>query len=140
VFDLIQEKMVRAEMDRAWRESLAQDPARRHEEGGYITANRDGSHQVDRWPRGIRASVLPPPLDSNKCYNGKHVVAAFHTHPNPPVDETGMEWEQGPSRSDVRWHMRRQLPGVVISWLLVYEIDLGGKVRVVGKRDEVIQP
>jgi hypothetical protein len=81
---------------------------------------------------------VPPPLDANNCYNEKPVVAAFHTHPNPPVDEVGREWEQGPSESDRRWHRERNLRGFVVSLMLVYEIDENASVSVVGKRDEVL--
>jgi hypothetical protein len=73
---------------------------------------------------------VPPPLDANHCYNGKVVVAAFHTHPNPPVDEAGQEWEQGPSESDQRWHKRRKLRGFVISRTLIYELDVDGTFSV----------
>jgi hypothetical protein len=132
------DRSILAEMKRAWRESRAEDPKQRHEEGGYILLNADGSYTVERWPRGEQFRIAPPPLDINGCYNGTQVIAVFHTHPNPPIDEAGREWEQGPSEADRRWHVRRRLRGFVISATSVYEIAVDGTATVVGKRDEVL--
>lgn len=125
-------------MNRAWRESRPADQADRHEEGGYIVYHPDRSLGVERWPRGEKFRIVPPLLDANTCYNGKVVIAAFHTHPNPPIDENGQEWEQGPSQSDRRWHALRNLRGYVISRMLVYEIDAAANISVVGRREEVL--
>jgi hypothetical protein len=138
--DLLSDPALVAEINRAWQESQPDDSADRHEEGGYIAMNPDLSYSVERWPRGGSSHILPPPLDANNRYNGKMVVAAFHTHPNPPIDDAGREWEQAPSESDRRWHARRKLRGLVISRMLVYEIDVNAIVSVVGKRDEVLAP
>ena len=101
--------------------------------------NADGSFGVARWPRGESDRVTPPPLDSGgDRYNGLSVVAVFHTHPNPPMDEEGREWEQEPSASDRRWHGRRRLRGFVISQALVYDIGVNTGVTVIGRRDEVL--
>jgi hypothetical protein len=129
---------IRAEIIRAWRESQAEDPIKRHEEGGYIVQNEDGTLAAERWSRGERSRITPPPLDDEGRYNQKVVIAAFHTHPNPPVDEEGRQWEQAPSESDRRWHKRRRLRGFVIGGTLVYEIDAAGKISVIGKREEVL--
>jgi hypothetical protein len=102
--------------------------------------NPDHSYGVERWPRGEESRIVPPALDANSVYNGNAVVAAFHTHPNPPLDEVGREWEQGPSEADRRWHRRRKVRGIVITRTLVYEIDVNGTVSVLGKRDEVLLP
>jgi hypothetical protein len=127
-----------AEISRAWQESQTDDPAARHEEGGYVVLNPDLSYGVERWRRGGQFRIVPPSLDVNGCYNGRVVVAAFHTHPNPSVDETGREWEQGPTESDRRWHVRRKLRGYVVSRTVVYLIDVNAVVSVVGRRDEVL--
>jgi hypothetical protein len=66
------------------------------------------------------------------------VVAAFHTHPNPPIDEAGQEWEQYPSTADRRWHQRHRLGGFVVSAALIYQIDAHGNVQIVGERDKVL--
>jgi hypothetical protein len=135
--DPLKHPAIVAEISRAWRESQADDPTDRHEEGGYVVLNPDLSYGVERWPRGGQSRITPPSLDANNCYNGKVVAAAFHTHPNPPMDENGREWEQGPSESDRRWHRRRKLRGLVVSRTLVYEIDLQAGISVVGTRNEV---
>jgi hypothetical protein len=129
-----------AELDRAWRESQPDAPTYRHEEGGYIVQNDDNSYSIERWPRGGQSRIMPPPLDANNCYNGRAVIATFHTHPHPPIDEMGREWEQRPSESDRRWHERRRVHGIVISRELVFEIDANGTVSVLGKRREVLRP
>lgn len=138
--DPLKDPVIIAELSRAWRESASNDPQNRHEEGGYIVQNSNLSYGVQRWPRGDQSRIQPPPLEANNCYNGKSVVATFHTHPNQPVDEHGREWEQGPSESECRWHRRRRLRGYVISRMLVYEIGVEASVSVAGKRDEVLLP
>lgn len=122
----------------AWRDSQPDVSAARHEEGGYITQGADGSLSLDRWPRGMQARIVPPPLEPENRYNGKMVIATFHTHPNPSIDEEGQRWEQAPSLADRRWHQRRSLPGLVVARSLVYRIDSSGGVSVVGPREEVL--
>lgn len=100
--------------------------------------NPDHSYAIERWARGEQSRIVPPALDADNCYNMRRVVAAFHTHPNPPVDEAGAEWEQGPSESDRRWHGRRKLRGFVVSQMFIYEIDANANVSAIGKRDEVL--
>ena len=124
-------------MNAAWTDSQSTSPANRHEEGGYIV-DAEGSLEVHRWPRGEQSRLTPPHLDADHCYNGKVAIAAFHTHPNPPIDENGEEWEQSPSKSDQRWHQRHKLRGFVISRSLVYEIDVLGNVSVAGTREKVL--
>lgn len=129
---------VREEMARAWADSLSDDPINRHEEGGYIIRYPDGVLTVERWPRGEQARIIPPPMESNNRYNGDEVVAAFHTHPNPPVDELGQIWNPAPSPADLRWHVRHRLTGFVIADEFVYEIDNNAGVKVVGPRVSVL--
>lgn len=136
--DLLTDPFVRGEIRRAWRDSQSDDAVQRHEEGGYIVLNADRSWGVERWARGSHFRIAPPPMDARNCYNGRAVMGTFHTHPNPPVDETGVEWEQGPSESDRRWHRRRKVPGLVVSASLVYEIREDASVIVLGKREEVL--
>jgi hypothetical protein len=138
--DLLKDPAICAALDRAWRESQADDPTQRHEEGGFVVRNDDGSYGIERWPQGGQSRIVPPSLDADRCYNGRAVVAAFHTHPNPPIDELGREWEQGPSESDCRWHARRKLPGIVVSRALVYGMDTSANVSVLGKHEEVFPP
>ena len=136
--DPLLDPTVIAELKRAWLESDTFSESNRHEEGGYILSNSDLSFAVERWPRGKQSRISPPALDANDCYNGRVVVATFHTHPNPPTDEAGEEWEQGPSQSDRRWHAIRKLKGFVISRFHVYEIGPDGAIAVVGRHDEVL--
>jgi hypothetical protein len=136
--DPLDDPAIVAEMAQAWQESLSDDPVERHEEGGFVVLNSEGLYAVERWPRGGQSRILPLPLDAHNCYNGRVVVAAFHTHPNPPIDEIGQNWEQGPSQSDRRWHGRRRLRGFVISRELVYEIDVKANILVIGNRNEVL--
>jgi hypothetical protein len=136
--DAIANPLIKSELRRAWQQSLEDDPINRHEERGYIVLNPDSSLAVERWPRGEQSRIVPPLLAADNRYNGKPVVAAFHTHPNPSVDEEGRLWEQAPSPSDRRWHGRRKLRGYVISGSHVYAVDANGSVSVLGKRDEVL--
>jgi hypothetical protein len=138
--DPLADPAITAEIKRAWDDSQADDSTVRHEEGGYIVLNSDLSYGIERWPRGGQGRISPPPLEVNNRYNGKPVVATFHTHPNPPLDESRQEWEQGPSESDRRWHEHRGLRGLVVSRMLVYEIGANGRIAVIGKRDEVLSP
>jgi len=138
--DLLAEPAIIAEIKRAWLESQVDDAAKRHEEGGYITLGPDQSLAIERWLRGSQSRILPPPMDRKNCYNGRVVVATFHTHPNPPIDEDGQEWEQSPGESDRRWHARRGLRGFVVTRTFVYEIDAMATVTVVGKHNEVLGP
>jgi hypothetical protein len=126
------------EISRAWRDSAADDPANRHEEGGYIVLKADRSFGVKRWPAGERSGIVPPSLDMNNRYDDKEVVAAFHTHPNPALDEAGREWDQGPSESDRRWHARRKLLGFVIGRVFVYKIGVNATIEVIGRREDVL--
>lgn len=129
---------VRGEFRRAWNDSLADDRAYRHEEGGYIVLNADLSYRIERWPSGERCGIVPPALEVKNRYRGSEVVAAFHTHPNPSIDEDGREWKEGPSERDRRWHIRRELRGFVIALEYIYEIDLNGTIMVVGRREDML--
>lgn len=136
--DLLADNGVLAALRQAWLDSQADSPLERHEEGGYIVRDSGGGYHVERWPRGGESRIAPPTIDPKGCYNGRVVLAVFHTHPNRPVDETGREWEQGPSQSDVQWHVRRKLTGWVVGWTTVYEIGPDGTIAVAGERNEVI--
>ena len=136
----LSDPVIVAAIAEAWRDSTADNPDTRHEEGGYIVQNPDGTLTLERWPSGEQFQIVPPALDSNNCYNGRMVVATFHTHPNPPVDESGRKWDQAPGAADKRWHHRRNLRGFVISAAQVFEITPDGNVVVIGKREEVLKP
>lgn len=134
---LLRDPAVISGIRQAWEDSRAEDAAQRHEEGGYIV--RLGMLlKIQRWPRGQRGRIAPPALDDRNCYNGGVVIAAFHTHPNPPIDENDAEWEQEPSASDRRWHARRKFPGYVVCRDAVYAIDADGNVEDLGQHEQVL--
>lgn len=135
----IDDPAVKAAMRQAWEDSQANDPKNRHEEGGYIVKNPDGSYGVARWPRGAGASIAPPPRDSNGKYKGKEVVGEFHTHPNPPVDENGKKWTQGGHRGDWDGIKAEKYPGdsYIISGGHVWKVSPDGKPTVDKSGNEV---
>ena len=47
---------VRSDMEKAWIESQASSTSR-HEEGGFIVLNADGSQGVARWPSGTTSGI-----------------------------------------------------------------------------------
>jgi hypothetical protein len=90
---------------------MAGDKDKRHEEGGWIIFNtKTGATRVQRWPVGAGASIQP---DEPKLGPDEKVCGEFHTHPNPPKDENGTEWEQGPSDSDIKAANAGKVPGIV---------------------------
>ena len=94
--DLANDMVVQQALDEAWADSLPDDPARRHEEGGWIYLNATTSEIVARRaPAGGRATIdlNTPPITA-----GSVVIATFHTHPNPSAEG----WESGPSAGDTR--------------------------------------
>lgn len=116
--DMLADGTVLGAIDGAWDDSQADDQDNRHEEGGWIIQCREVvgtetvySYQVRRVPAGGQAGIAPgvPPVLGEDC----RVVGFFHTHPNPPTDEDGNEWVQGPSDADKNWHNQHKIPGIV---------------------------
>ena len=96
VANLLKDPIVRQALEQAWMDSLAADPAQRHEEGGWVYADTTtGAITVQRAPAGVRASLdlNTPPIVPDAV-----VVATFHTHPNPSAEG----WNPGPSAADTR--------------------------------------
>ena len=103
--------VVSAAIDQAWTDSQAGDKDKRHEEGGWIIQDtQTGKLSVVRWPKGTGSSISPGAPPKIPC---SRVVGHFHTHPNPPTDENGTKWEQGPSQSDKNFADHYGLPGIV---------------------------
>src|SRR5438309_66355 len=78
----------------AWTDSQVNDPANRHEEGGWIYLNlSSGIIHIRRAPTGTRSrlSLANPALLPNHV-----IVGTFHTHPNPASEG----WSIGPSTQD----------------------------------------
>jgi uncharacterized Zn-binding protein involved in type VI secretion len=130
---------VKAAMRQAWTDSQAGDQNNRHEEGGYLVRNADGSYGVERWPRGKGASINPPARDANGKYNGKEVIGEFHTHPNPPIDETGKQWTQGGHAGDWNGIAAENYPGdsYIISRDNVWKVPPDGQPTVDASGNEV---
>lgn len=136
---------VKQAMRAAWNDSQASDKNKRHEEGGYIVKNADGSYGVERWPTGGQKSISPPSRAADGKYNGKEVVGEFHTHPNPDVDEDGKHWREAPSNGpggDLEGIKAEKYPGksYVIGHNNVYAVDNDGTDKgSIGKRDDVLK-
>lgn len=102
---------IKSEVDRAWRDSQAEDYESRHEEGGWLIADdATGEARLDRVPAGARAGINPG--SQPELGPGEHIEAFVHTHPNPQLDEKGYEWRQGLSDADKIWSDRNQVPVV----------------------------
>jgi hypothetical protein len=96
IVDLLAAPVVRQALEEAWLDSASDDPARRHEEGGWVYADtQTGSLSVRRAPAGAQAQL---DLNTPPTVAGSVVVATFHTHPNPSAEG----WESGPSRGDIQ--------------------------------------
>jgi hypothetical protein len=96
IADLLRDPTVRRALEDAWADSVTDDPARRHEEGGWVYADAaSGTMSVRRAPAGGQALL---DLGSPPVVPGSVVVATFHTHPNPSAEG----WDPGPSAADTR--------------------------------------
>jgi hypothetical protein len=94
--ELLRDPTVQAALEQAWLDSLPTDPARRHEEGGWIYMDTStGTISAVRAPSGGQAmlDLTGPPV-----IPGATVVATFHTHPNP----TAEGWDPRPSSWDTQ--------------------------------------
>ncbi len=86
--------VVKGALEDAWKDSQAGDPAKRHEEGGWVYMNiRTGEIAVQRATAGAQASI---DLSNPPTVKDSVVVGKFHTHPNP----TSEGWDPGPSDGD----------------------------------------
>jgi hypothetical protein len=96
VAELLGDPSVREALEQAWKDSLADDPARRHEEGGWIYMDITSANvAVGGCGAGAKATL---DLSAPSEIPGAVVVATFHTHPNPSAEG----WEPGPSRADTQ--------------------------------------
>jgi hypothetical protein len=93
--ELLGDPVVQQAMEQAWADSLPDDPAHRHEEGGWIYIDTTTAQiTVRRAPAGSQAELdLNHPPQVPGCV----VVGTFHTHPNP----TAEGWYSGPSITDM---------------------------------------
>jgi hypothetical protein len=95
ISELLQEPAVKDALERAWKDSVPDDPGR-HEEGGWVYLNQAaGGIEIRRAPAGGRAAL---DLNSPPVLPDSVVVATFHTHPNPSAEG----WDPGPSAADTQ--------------------------------------
>jgi hypothetical protein len=103
--------VVQAAFAAAWADSFVDDPAMRHEEGGFIYWNEaTGDVTIRRVPPGTQRLLdLSAPPELTDCY----LVATFHTHPNPIAE--GADPDPSPddlvfaSESGVTWFIVSEL-------------------------------
>jgi hypothetical protein len=104
---LLADGAVQGQLASAWAASDVADPAKRHEEGGWIYLNLiTGAITVTRATAGAQASIQ---LSSPDEEDDSVVVGYFHTHPNP----TSEGWNPGPSKPDLRNAPKRQVPAFI---------------------------
>lgn len=97
--------VVQAAFAAAWADSFPDDPALRHEEGGYIYMNPTTGEVVIR--RALPGGVDFIDLSFPPVVAGAFLVATYHTHPIPPrgrvtaeprdvdrfhADDSGVPW------------------------------------------------
>ena len=111
--ELKEHPVVKAAFAAAWADSFPDDPALRHEEGGFIYANpTTGEIIVRRVPPGGKDSLN---LDKPPLLQGVFLVATYHTHPKLIVDGG----DPDPSPDDIRFANETGVP-----WLLVTELGV----------------
>lgn len=101
--------VVQAAFAAAWADSFPDDPAMRHEEGGFIYFDpTTGDVTVRRVPPGYvdELDLSYPPV-----VPGAYLVATYHTHPHPP----DRVWTAEPSPDDRRLAARSGVPWFVVS-------------------------
>ncbi len=92
--ELLAHPVIQQALEQAWDDSCSDDPARRHEEGGWIYLDvSTGELSVQRAPVGLQAEI---DLDAPPVLPNRMVVGKFHTHSNP----TAEGWNPGPSAGD----------------------------------------
>jgi hypothetical protein len=107
VSELLSNPTVLQALDNAWEDSKPNDPAFRHEEGGWVYMDlTTGQLLVQRAPAGTRSSIN---LNHPPMIQGAEIVAKFHTHPNP----TAKGWNPGPSAADRANAIRHGVPSLI---------------------------
>ncbi len=105
--ELLNDPTVQQALEQAWTDSLPDDPAQRHEEGGWIYMDTGNAQlSIQRAHPGARLSI---DLKSPPAIAGSVVVGKFHTHPNP----TAEGWAPGPSRLDQLVDARHGVPDLI---------------------------
>lgn len=107
--ELLNEPVVQQALEDAWNDSLSDDPARRHEEGGWIYMNvTNGEILARRAPAGAQSTL---DVSVPTVIVGAVVVATFHTHPNPSAEG----WNPAPSTSDTKSALLLGVPCIILA-------------------------
>ena len=107
--ELLKNPLVRQALDKAWIDSLAYDPLRRHEEGGWIYMDvSNGQISIRRAQSGVLDRIN---LNNPEIVLLSVVVGKFHTHPNPSVEG----WNPRPSDLDVYYDDLHGVPDLIVS-------------------------
>lgn len=97
----------------AWADSFADDPALRHEEGGWIYQHgTTGEVVIRRAPAGARDEI---DLASPVLLPDHYLVATYHTHPNPAA----LNWMPDPSPED---YYNGDITGV--PWFVIWDTGI----------------
>lgn len=112
--EIANDPKVKEALEKAWHDSCADNATTRHEEGGWILEGPGSNITIIPWASGNRSGINPGPTPPPPSPDGR-VVGHYHTHPNPPTDENGDQWEQGPSNADGNFANNRNLPGIVVT-------------------------
>lgn len=112
--ELQQNPVVQAAFAAAWADSFPDDPALRHEEGGYIYVNAATGEVVVR--RALPGGTDDIDLSTPPLVTDTFLVATYHTHPHPP----DRVWTAEPSPMDRRLAAESGVPWFVISHVGVF--------------------
>lgn len=108
--------VVQAAFAAAWADSFPDDPALRHEEGGYIYCDGTTGEVTVRRARPGTKRLLD--LSTPPTVPGSFVVATYHTHPNLVSEGNDPE----PSPDDRYWAFDTGVPWFVVSESEVYVV------------------
>ncbi len=139
VVEILENLTILSELKRAWFDSEP-NISGGHEEGGFIVVDDFGFLSVIRWEKGSNNEIILP-RHKNCFFDGKDIVATFHTHPN-----TGDDFQQEPSLTDIRavrddFDLKGEfyLGEFVISEENVYLIEPSGQVSVIGQTKDIFK-
>ena len=139
VNDIFENRTILAELEKAWLESKP-NISGGQENGGFVVADDFGILSIVRWEKGTQNEIIVP-RHKNCFFEGKDIIASFHTHPN-----TGEDFQQEPSLTDIR--AVRDDPDLkgefylgefVISAENVYLIKPSGLFSVIGKTENYFE-
>ena len=106
--------VVQAAFKAAWADSFPDDPALRHEEGGFLYAKPTTGEIIVR--RALPGRRRHLDLTHAPVISDAFLVATYHTHPNP----VSLGWNPEPSDEDRELAEGSGVPWFVISELGVY--------------------